>query len=46
VTVAVLEGESTSGKPLAEFFMAEGMKGSAVVVMEGKTTSGEPLANF
>ncbi len=34
--VAVMEGETTSSKPKAEFFMVEGMEGVAVVGMEGK----------
>ncbi len=44
-----MEGETTSGKPLGEFFMAEGMEaleGVAVLVMEGETTSDKPLAKF
>jgi hypothetical protein len=32
--VVVMEGETISGKPLAEFFMAKGIEGAAVVVME------------
>ncbi len=39
-----MEEEITSGKPLAEFLMVEGMEGASVVVMEGETTSGKPLA--
>ncbi len=39
-----MEGETRSGKPLAEFSMAEGIERVTMLVMDRETTSGKPLA--
>ncbi len=41
----VMEEETTSGKPLANFLRAEGMEG-VVAVMEGEATSDNYWQNF
>ncbi len=42
--VVVMEVETTSGKPLVEFFIAKAIDGMAVFVVEGETTPGKPMA--